>query len=113
MTVCDYLNSGIRDTMINYVVERRRTSADRWVAVPEWSVDGSRFFCRPLFEVTGTHLVERRLWPGHAMQFGWVAPVQSGFQIGDQGRFTVFLAGDDDFKNSRSSAAFFVNEPKP
>jgi hypothetical protein len=35
-----------------------------------------------------------------------------GFQIGGQGKFTVFLAGDSDFKNSRSSAAFYVNEPK-
>jgi hypothetical protein len=112
ITVCDYLNSDIRDTMINYVVERRRTSADPWLVVPEWSEYGSRFFCRTSFEVTGTHLVRRRLWPGQAMQFGWVAPAQMGFQIGDHGRFSVFLAGDNDFKNSRYSGAFYVNEPK-
>jgi hypothetical protein len=71
ITVCDYLDSGICDTMINYVVERRRTSADTWVVVPECSEYGSRFFCRTSFEVTGTHLVRRRLRPaGHAMQFG-------------------------------------------
>jgi hypothetical protein len=113
IVVCDYLDyASMHQTMVNYVVERRR-SFDAWEAVPEWSEFGTRLFCRPSFEVTETHLVRRRLWPGRSVELGWAVPSQSGFRVGDNGRFTVFPQADGNFRDSLSTVSFYVGEPKP
>jgi hypothetical protein len=115
IVVCDYLDySSMHRTMVNYVVQRQRSSSDAGEAVPEWSEYGSRLFCRPSFEVTDTHLVRRRLWPGRSMGIGFAVPAQSGFRVGDHGRFTVFRQADGNFSTSLSTtASFYVGEPRP
>jgi hypothetical protein len=51
----------------NYIVERRTPQVGSWQYVREWDGYGSRLFCRPSFEVTETHRVPRRLWPGQTI----------------------------------------------
>jgi len=79
--------------------------------VPEWSEFGTRLFCRPSFEVSETHLVRRRLWPGHNLEFAGAIPAQSGFRVGDNGRFTVFPQADGNFRDSLSTDSFYVDVP--
>lgn len=111
IVVCDYLDSGIHRTMVNYIVERRDAQSGRWTFVPEWDSYGSRLFCRPSFEVTETHLVRRRLWPGQTLAIGEGVPAQlSGFHVGDEGRFTIFLEADDNDSNAISTAGFRVDQ---
>jgi len=115
IVVCDYLNyASMHAIMLNYVVERGEPSSNRWVYVPEWDEFGSRLFCRPSFEVTATHRVRRRLWPGQKIEVGGGIPAQmGGFRVGDDGRFTVFLQADGNGLDAVSSAAFHVDqEPK-
>jgi hypothetical protein len=110
--VCDYLNwASMRSTMVNYIVEKWDPQSRGWKFVSEWDSDGSRLFCRPAFEVTETHLVERRLWPGQTVSVGEGVPAQlGGFHVGDTGRFTIFLAADGDGNNSISTAGFRVDQ---
>jgi hypothetical protein len=115
VTVCDYLDWTSRhQTMVNYIVERRAPQIGGWQYVREWDGYGSRLFCRLSFEVTETHRVRRRLWPGQTHRFGEGVPAQwGGFHVGDEGRFTVFLDADNDKKRAISSAIFRVDqEPK-
>jgi hypothetical protein len=114
IVVCDYLDyASMHQTMVNYVVQRQRSSSDAWEAVPEWSEYGSRLFCRPSFEVRQTHLVRRRLWTGRSVELGWAVPAQSGFRVGDNGRFTVFPQADGNFSDSLSTVTFYVSEAGP
>ncbi len=114
IVVCDYLDyASMHQTMVNYVVQRQRSSSDVWEAVPEWSEYGSRLFCRPSFEVTDTHLVRRLLWPGRSVELGRAVPAQSGFRVGDHGRFTVFPQADGNFSDSISTVSFYVGEAGP
>src|SRR5208337_4246660 len=53
--VCDLRVSGAPGTDLNYVVERWDRESGEWKFVPEWDFYGSRFFCRPVFEVTEEH----------------------------------------------------------
>jgi hypothetical protein len=99
--------------MVNYVVERQRSSSDAWQVVPEWCEYGSRLFCRSSFEVTDTDLVRRRLWPGLSVGIGFAVPAQSGFRIGDYGRFTVFPTADGSFSDSVSTVSFYVSAAGP
>jgi hypothetical protein len=110
MVVCDYLDSGMPATMVNSVVERQRSSNGPWEVVPEWS--RLRPFCRRSFEVTETHLVRHRLWPGRTVELGEAIPAQNGFRVGDHGRFT-FLPRGDDFSDSVSTVSFYVGEAGP
>ena len=111
MTVCDYMGAGMHETMINYIVERREPQSDRWRLVPEWDGYGSRLFCRPSFEVAETHLVRRRLWPGQSIRMGEVIPAERpGFHVGDDGRFTIFLGADGNWKVALSTAPFRVEQ---
>ena len=115
VTVCDYLDWTSRhQTMVNYIVERRTPQIGSWQYVREWDGYGSRLFCRPSFEITETHRVRRRLWPGQTYRLGEGVPAQwGGFHVGDEGRFTVFLDADNDKKRTISSAIFRVDqEPK-
>ena len=115
VTVCDYLDStSSNQTMVNYIVERRTPQIGGWQYVREWDNYGSRFFCRPSFEVTETHRVRRRLWPGQTYRVGEGVPAQwGGFHVGDEGKFTVFLNADNDKNHVISSAIFRVDqEPK-
>jgi hypothetical protein len=88
--------------MPNYIVERREPQSNRWQYVPEWGDYGSRLFCRPSCEVTATHLVRRRLWPGQKIRVG-------GFRVGDDGRFTIFLEAHGNGLNTPSTVAFRVD----
>ena len=111
MVVCDYLDSGMHETMVNYIVERWDPQSRRWKFVPEWDDYGSRLFCRPSFEVTETHRVRRRLWPGQSIRVGEGVPAQwGGFHIGDDGRFTVFLSADGNGSNALSTTTFRVDQ---
>ena len=111
MVVCDYLDSGMHETMIDYITERWDPQLGRWKLVREWDEYGSRLFCRPSFEVTETHRVQRRLWPGQSIRVGEGVPAQmGGFQIGDDGRFTVFLGADGNGSNALSTATFRVDQ---
>jgi hypothetical protein len=115
VTVCDYRDwASQHATMLNYIVERRTSQPGEWQYVREWDSYGLRFFCRPSFEVTGTHRVRRRLWPGQTYRLGGGIPAQlGGFHLGDQGRFTVFLNADNDKNRAVSSEIFRVDqEPK-
>lgn len=111
IVVCNYLDSGMHRTMVNYIVERWNVQSGRWTLVPEWDSYGSRLFCRPSFEVTDTHLVRRRLWPGQTLETGEGVPAQlGGFHIGDEGRFTIFLEADGNDRNAISTAGFRVDQ---
>jgi hypothetical protein len=115
VTVCDYCDWTSRhQTMVNYIVERRTSQIGSWQYVPEWDSYGSRLFCRPSFEVTETHRVPRRIWPGQTYRLGEGVPAQfGGFHAGDEGRFTVFLNADNDKNRAISSEIFLVDqEPK-
>jgi hypothetical protein len=115
VTVCDYLDwTSSHQTMVNYIVERRTSQIGSWQYVREWDSYGSRLFCRPSFEITGTHRVPRRMWPGQTYRLNEVVPAQfGGFRIGDEGRFTVFLNADNDKNRAISSEIFRVEqEPK-
>jgi len=115
VTVCDYLDWASRqETMVNYFVERRTSRTDNWQYVPEWDNYGSRIFCRPSFEVTETHRVRRRFWPGQTYRVGDGVPAQwGGFHVGDEGRFIVFLNADNNKNRAISSSIFRVDqEPK-
>jgi len=92
VTVCDHLDWASRhQTMVSYIVERRTPQVGSWQYVREWDGYGSRLFCRPSFEVTETHRVRRRLWPGQTYRLGEGVPAQQGgFHVGNEGRFTVF-----------------------
>ncbi len=113
ITACDYLNfASLHDTMVAYYVERRDPQLGRWNVVTEWGAYGSRLFCRPSFEVTETHLVRRRLWPGESISVGGVVPAQRpGFHVGDDGRFTIFLGALGDRNTALSTAPFRVEAP--
>jgi hypothetical protein len=112
LTVCDYLDWTSRhQTMVNYIVEKRTPQIGSWEFVREWDDYGRRLFCRPSFEVTQTHLVRRRLWPGQTYGIGEGVPAQmGGFHIGDEGRFTVFLNADNDKNHAISTAVFRVDQ---
>ena len=112
LTVCDCLDWASRhETMVNYIVERRTPHLSNWILVPEWDDYGSRLFCRPSFEVTETHLVRKRLWPGQTYRVGWGVPaLWGGFHIGDEGRFTVFLNADHDKNHAISTTIFLVDQ---
>ena len=114
VTVCDYLDLTSRHrTMINYLVERRTPQSSSWQYVPEWDSYGSRLFCRPSFEITDTHRVSRRMWPGQTYRLSDVVPAQRGGHVGDEGRFTVFLNADNDKNHAISSGIFWMDqEPK-
>jgi len=111
MVVCDYQDSGIHETMVNYIVERWDRQSGRWKSVPEWDDYGSRLFCRPSFEVTETHRIRLRLWPGQRIRVGEGVPAQrGGFHVGDDGRFTIFLQADGNGSNVISPTAFRVDQ---
>jgi len=115
VTVCDYLDwTSSHRTMVNYIVERRTSQIGSWQYVREWDSYGSRFFCSPSFEITETHRVPRRIWPGQTYRLDEVVPAQfGGFHAGDEGRFTVFLNADNDKNRAISSEIFRVDqEPK-
>jgi len=110
VTVCDYRDSGARETMIAYVVERWEPQLKTWKFVPEWDGYGSRLFCRPSFEVSEEHLVRRRFWPGQSIPVGWVLPAErGGFHPGDEGRFTIFLDATRNPNRVISTAVFRVD----
>ena len=110
IVVCDYLISSSPATSLSYVVERWDRKAREWRFVPEWDYS-SRLFCHPAFEVSEEHLARHRLWPGQGIRFGEGIPAQmGGFQIGDDGRFTVFLNADGNKKDSISTATFRVDQ---
>jgi hypothetical protein len=113
ITACDYLDfASLHDTMVAYYVERRDPQLGRWNIVTEWGAYGSRLFCRPSFEVTETHLVRRRLWPGESIRVGAVVPAQGpGFRVGDDGRFTIFLGALGDRSKAVSTAPFRIDAP--
>jgi hypothetical protein len=111
IAVCDYRVAGAPDTEVNYVVERWDRQLGEWRFVPEWDFYGYRLFCRPVFEVTEQHLVRRRLWPGQGVQVGEGIPAQlGGFNVGDDGRFTIFLNADGDRRNAISTEIFRVDQ---
>jgi len=114
ITVCDYRLNGMPGIDVNYIVERWDRQSRKWAFVPEWDFYGYRLFCRPIFEVTDQHLVRRRLWPGQSIEVGQGIPGQlGGFQIGDAGRFTVFLGADSKRDEALSTVTFRVDqEPK-
>lgn len=112
ISACDYLNfPSLHDTKVAYYVERR-DQLGGWSVITEWGAYGSRLFCRPSFEVTETHLVRRRLWPGESIEVGGVVPAQGGgFHVGDYGRFTIFLGAFGDRTTALSTAPFRVDPP--
>jgi hypothetical protein len=111
IVVCGYSVSGAPATAVNYVVERWDRQSGKWIFVPEWDFYGSRLFCRPVFEVTDEHLAQLRLWPGQSIRVGGGTPGQmSGFHIGDDGRFTVFLSADGNRRNALSTSTFRVDQ---
>jgi hypothetical protein len=112
---CDYTNwASMRQTMLNYIVERRHPNSTRWEYVPEWDESGSRKFCQDVFEINGTHRAPLWLWPGQTMQFGEIIPAQmGGFRIGDDARYTIFLAADGNGLNSLSTRPFRVDREPP
>ncbi len=112
---CDYVDyASTRQTMLNYIVERRPADSSRWEFVPEWDDFGSRLFCHDAFEVTVTHRARHWLWPGQAMLLGGGIPAQmGGFRIGDDGRFTLFVSADGNGLNSLSSRPFRVDQEPP
>jgi hypothetical protein len=114
VTVCEYRLNDIPAFDVNYVVERWEPPSSRWMMVPEWDFYGYRVFCRPAFETTDQHLVRRRLWPGQSIAVGSGTPGQlGGFHIGDYGRFTIFLRGDNDPNDAASTRPFLLEqEPK-
>ena len=111
LVVCDYRLNGMPGIDVNYVVERWDRQSRKWTPVPEWDFYGYRLFCRPVFEVTDQHLVRRRLWPGQSIEVGQGIPGQlGGFQIGDEGRFTVFLQAENKGANALSTVTFRVDQ---
>jgi hypothetical protein len=111
LTVCDYLNyAGMHDTMANYIVERWDGNSKSWKYVREMDEYGSRIFCLPSFEVTATHLVTKRIWPGQSVKLGEFIPAfAGGLQAEDAGRFTLFLAADGNGHKSISTGKFCVD----
>jgi hypothetical protein len=111
VVVCAERVAGAPETEVNYIVERRDRQSGNWRAVPEWDFGGDRLFCAPVFEVTEQHLVRRRLWPGQSIQVGEGIPAQlGGFNVGDDGRFTVFLNADGDRSSAISTEIFRVDQ---
>lgn len=111
IVVCDYFVAGAPGTSINYVVERWDRQSSRWELVPEWDLYGYRLFCRPAFEVSEEHLARRNLWPGQSIRVGEGIPAQmGGFQIGDDGRFTIFLTANNNRSDALSTAVFRVDQ---
>ena len=111
VVVCAERVAGAPETEVNYIVERRDRQSGNWRAVPEWDFGGDRLFCAPVFEVTEQHLVRRRLWPGQSIQVGEGIPAQlGGFNVGDDGRFTIFLNADGDRSNAISTEIFRVDQ---
>ena len=111
LTVCDYLNEvGTHDAMANYIVERWDGNSRSWRYVREMDEYGSRYFCRPSFEVTATHRIKKRIWPGQSVELGECIPAfEGGFLAGDAGRFTLFLAADGNGRKSMSTRKFRVD----
>lgn len=111
VVVCAERVAGAPEIGINYIVERWDRQSGDWRGVPEWDFGGYRLFCGPVFEVTGEHLVQRRLWPSQGIQVGEGVPAQlGGFHVGDDGRFTIFLNADGDKTKAISTAAFRVDQ---
>ena len=111
IAVCDYRVAGAPDTEVNYAVERWDRQSREWRLVPEWDFYGYRLFCRPAFEVEEEHLARRRLWPGQSIRVGEGIPAQmGGFQVGDDGRFTIFLDADSNKANAISTTIFRVDQ---
>lgn len=46
--------------------------------IPRWDECGLRWFCCASFEITQTHLVRWRLWPGQSIRLGEVIPAKRG-----------------------------------
>jgi len=109
---CDFIDwASRRETMLNYIVERRKPNSVRWEYVPELDEYGSRIFCRDSFEVTDTRRAPHWFWPGQTMQFGEIIPAQmGGFRSGDDARYTVFLGADGNGLNSLSTHSFRVDQ---
>lgn len=111
LRVCSERIVGVPAIDLNYIVERWDRQSGSWRAVPEWDFGGYRLFCRPVFEVTDQHVVSQRLWPGQSLYVGEGIPGQlGGFQIGDEGRFTVLLNADGDKTHATSTSAFLVDQ---
>jgi hypothetical protein len=111
MKVCDYVDSGGRETRVDYVVERWDAQTGQWTLVPAWDDSLTRWFCRPSFEVAGEHVTSRWLWPGQSIWIGQVIPPErEGFHIGDDGRFTVSLGADGNWINAISTSPFRVEQ---
>lgn len=114
VTVCEYRMNDIPAFDVNYVVERWDPQSSKWMMVPEWDFYGYRVFCRPVFEATDQHLARQRLWLGQSVAVGAGTPGQlGGFHIGDYGRFTIFLRGNNDPNHAASTRPFLIEqEPK-
>lgn len=111
IVVCAERVAGAPENEINYIVERWDRQSRNWRAVPEWDFGGYRLFCAPAFEVTDEHLVRRQLWPGQSIQVGEGIPAQlGGFDVGDEGRFTIFIDADRDQRNAISTEIFRVDQ---
>lgn len=111
LTVCDYSSVVPHQTAVNYIAERLDRKSGKWEYVPEWDEYGSRLFCRPSFEVTETHLVRRRLWPGQTLKIGEIIPAErTGYRVGNDGRFTIFLDADGKGNAAISTVPFHVDQ---
>jgi hypothetical protein len=111
VVTCAERVAGAPETEVNYIVERWDRQSGIWRAVPEWDFGGYRLFCAPAFEVSEQHLVRRRLWPGQSIPVGEGIPAQlGGFNVGDDGRFTIFLNADGDKRFAVSTSIFRVDQ---
>ena len=113
MTVCDYQDSGSPETMVAHFVERWDQHTAKWIIASELGGYGSRLFCRLSFEVTETHLVQRRMWPGESIRVGQVDPVRGGSYVKDDLRFIVFPHADGNPNTALSTPAFRLDKQKP
>jgi hypothetical protein len=111
VVVCSERVASTPESDVNYIVERWDRQSGSWRAVPEWDFGGDRLFCAPVFEATEQHLARMRVWPGQTIEFGEGIPAQmGGFNVGDDGRFTVFLNADGDRRSQISTSVFRVDQ---
>jgi hypothetical protein len=100
-----------RNALQLQLLEHREMKSSRWELVPEWDLYGYRLFCRPAFELSEEHLARRHLWPGQSIRVGEGIPAQmGGFQMGDDGRFTIFLRANNNRSDALSTAVFRVDQ---
>lgn len=110
ITRCDFVDdAGGRGTEVAYAVQRWDEGRDQWETVVQ--VDKSEF-CKPYpLGIVKARTVHGLVWPGQILSAGEEATAaRSGFAVGDQARFLIFLYEAGDYSSSIATPSFRIDE---